>query len=249
MDKKAEWSYLNEFIGNFLNFPNGEICPSESPDFLIKCQNEVVGIELTNFFRAKADTGETSLQQRQAVRYKIMKYAKVISDQRGLLGAHVFVHFDLGFCCKTSEISETAYKLVQVVEQVDRDKEKFIRRNEIEIAGVDGLSVTRTKGKTSYWRDPLASFVPTVDPQQIQDILDQKSARCTDYRKKCDKIWLLIIMDRFNAAQYSLITDEVTDYCYMHDFDSAFFFCRDYYDKQKPPYLLRTLLDISKSFI
>ncbi len=244
MNKETERFYLDEFKKNYPHFPDGSICPDERPDFLIKCRDEVIGIEVTKIFRDMAGTSQSPLQQREAVRNKIMQKAKEVADQRGLLNAYVFVHFDLNFCCKNSEIADMASKLVLIAEQKFQrsDSLEFIRPHEIEIAGIAGLSIQKTKG-SSFWKNPLASFVPTIRSQQLQTILDEKSALTGDYRKKCNKVWLVIVMDRFIASSYSLIPDEIDKIYYKHNFDSAFLFCYTRYDEQKPPYLLQNLSD------
>ncbi len=91
----------------------------------------------------------------------------------------------------------------------------------------------------SYWNAPLASFVPTVNPQQIQDILNEKNSRCADYRKKCDEVWLLIVVDRFKASSFSMIPEGITEHDYTHEFDAAYLFFYDYPDKQTPPFPLK----------
>jgi hypothetical protein len=40
--------------------------------------------------------------------------------------------------------------------------------------GILPLSVKKLKLAKSYWNAPLASFVPTVNSQQIQNIFDEK---------------------------------------------------------------------------
>jgi hypothetical protein len=240
MNKAAEQFYLEEFKKNYSAFPCGDIDPHERPDFLIRTGDRVIGVEVTEYFRDMAGTVQTPLQQREAVRRKIMNQAKSIADQRGGLSGLVFVHFDLDFYRKTSEISATATELVNVAERrfQNGEADMFIRRYEIDIPGVAGVSINKLRGLKSYWKDPLASFVPTVTPQQLQHILDQKSPLSGEYKKKCDEIWLLIVMNRFQASSYAMIPAEISHHAYVHDFDSAFLFCYERNDEQKPPYRL-----------
>jgi hypothetical protein len=90
----------------------------------------------------------------------------------------------------------------------------------------------------SYWNAPLASFVPKVNSQQIQNIFDGKNTRCDDYRKKCDKIWLIIVMDRFEPSSFSMIQEAILNHLYDRSFDSAFLFFYDYTNSQRPPFPL-----------
>jgi hypothetical protein len=101
MNKAEEKFYLEEFKKNFSAFPCEDIYPHERPDFLIKTGDHVIGVEVTKYFRDMAGAVQTPLQQREAVRRKIMKQANSIADERGCLSAFVFVHFDLDFYRKT----------------------------------------------------------------------------------------------------------------------------------------------------
>lgn len=242
MNKETELFYLLKFKENFPSFPHGDVCPDERPDFLIKTATKIVGLEVTHLYREMTSSGmHPPLQQRESVRQKIMSLAKSIYDSKGLPSVFVSVHFDLNFYCCKSEMQRVAERLVNLAEQSlsGLPQEKIWRVYEIEIGGVMMVSVRSWKAEKSHWNHPLASFVPTVNPQQIQSILDGKNARCADYRKKCDEIWLIIIIDRLKPSSFSMVPDAVTEHRYTHGFDSAFLFFHDYPHEQKPPFLLK----------
>ena len=136
------------------------------------------------------------------------------------------IHFGLNFHCRKSEIQPIAKRLVELAEQSLSNpvSEKIWRRDAIQLSGIDLLSFKKWKAAKSYWFAPLASFVPTANSQQIQTILDEKNVLCAGYRKKCDKIWLVIVMDRFQASSFSLIPETALEHSYTHNFDSAFLF-------------------------
>ena len=48
--KAREWAYLQRFRENFADFPEGEVVPSEHPDFMIRAQPRWIGIELTEYY-------------------------------------------------------------------------------------------------------------------------------------------------------------------------------------------------------
>ena len=232
---------MERFKENFPAFPNGKIVPDESPDFLIQSPNEIVGIEITGFYRQTSSGTKPPLQQRQSVKRKIITLAKSSYDQKGLPPVFVGVHFALNFHCRKSEVQPISEKLVNLAEKSlsNSETEKIWRRDDIRLNGVDLLSVKKMNLAKSYWSAPLASFVPTASSQQIQNILDDKDALCDEYRKKCDKIWLVVVMNRFDPASFSLISETTLGNEYSHSFDSAFLFFYDYTPLQKPPFLLQ----------
>jgi hypothetical protein len=241
VNKQSELFYLNKFKESFSNFPQGNISPDERPDFLVKAPNEIVGIEITGFYRETSSSTQPPLQQRESVRHKIITLAKSIYDNKGLPSVYVNVHFDLNFHCRKSEVQPIAETLAELAEQSlsSPTDEKMWRIGDIQLKGIHLLFVKKMKLAKSYWSAPLASFVPTVNPQQIQDIFDEKNALCGDYRKKCDKIWLVIVMDRFEASSFSEIPETTLEHLYAHRFDSAFLFFYNYTHSQKPPFLLQ----------
>jgi len=241
VNKGSELFYLEKFKENFSDFPKGKIVSHESPDFLVKAPNEIVGIEITGFYRQTSSSTRLPLQQRQSVRHKIVTLAKSSYDQKGLPPVFVGVHFALNFHCRKSEIQPISEKLVNLAEKSlsNSAEEKIWRRDDIQLSGVDLLSVKKMNLAKSYWSAPLASFVPTTSSQQIQNILGGKSALCDEYRKKCDKTWLVIVMNRFDPASFSLISETTLENEYSHSFDSAFLFFYDYTHLQKSPFVLR----------
>jgi hypothetical protein len=242
VNKKSELFYSEKFKEIFPDFPKGQIVLDESPDFLVKTSCEIVGIEITGFYRQTSSSTNPPLQQRQSVRHKIVALAKSNYDQSGLPSVFVGVHFNLNFHCPKSEIQMISERLVNLAEKSlsNSVEEKIWRRDDIQLKGIDLLSVKKVNYLTkSHWSVPLASFVPTVDPQQIQDILDDKSVLWSEYRKKCDKIWLVIVMNRFDPASFSMISEAALENEYSYNFDSAFLFFYDYTHLQKPPFILR----------
>lgn len=241
MNKETEFFYLERFRDNYANFPDGIICFDEQPDFLIKSNDKIVGIEITHYYREQTSDTKSPLQQKIAVRRKIVDLAKSIYDEKKLPPLYVHVHFNLHFCCSEREVKASAEKIVRLVEQslTKSSDEILCRRDEIQMSGVDLISVKRKLKGINRWTAPFGSFVPFVSSQQIQRILDEKNARCEKYRKKCHSIWLVIVMDRFQSASFAQIPEELLKSAYNHLFDSAFLFFYDYDHLQKPPFLFR----------
>jgi len=241
VSKESELFYLERFKENFSNFPQGDICPDESPDFLVKSGNGIIGVELTDFYRQVSSETPLPLQAREKVRQRIISQAKSIYDESGFAPVWAFAYFDGNFQCRASEIQSVAERLVQLAKcsLLEQENEKNWARDDIQINGIHSLSVKRSIMAKSYWRAPLATFVPEVKPQQLQKILDKKSALSEDYRRKCKKVWLVIVMDRFRASSFSLIPEGFAEHAFSHKFDSAFLFSHDYSDAQSPPILLR----------
>ena len=57
LQKAREWAYLQRFREKFADFPEGEVVPSERPDFLIRTQLRWIGIVLTEYHVQEPDEG------------------------------------------------------------------------------------------------------------------------------------------------------------------------------------------------
>ena len=66
LQKAREQAYLQRFRENLVDFPEGEVVPSEHPDFLIKAQPRWIGIELTEYVQ-KPDGGSPMRAQASCV--------------------------------------------------------------------------------------------------------------------------------------------------------------------------------------
>lgn len=232
---------MEKFKESFPDFPDGVIKRDEEPDFLIKTESKVVGIEITDYYREKSPQTKSPLQQKLKARRKIVDLAKSAYEKQSSLPLFVHVHFNLHFHCSEREIQGFAEQIAEVVQQAlaKPSSEILCRPYEIPVQGVDLIYIKKRTSGISLWTAPFASFVPSVCPQQIQDVLDGKNARCAKYRKKCDLIWLVLVMDRFKPSSFSMIPDTTLEAPYNHLFDSAFLFFYDYTHLQKPPFVLR----------
>jgi hypothetical protein len=241
VNKESEFFYLEKFKEIFPDFPDGIINPDEEPDFLIKTESKIVGIEITDYYRERPPKIKSPLQQKLTTRRKIVDLAKSIYDKQGLPPLFVHVHFNLHFRCSEREVQAFAEKIAQFVEQslLKPSSEVLCRAHEIPMQGVDLIYIKKRTSGINRWTAPFASFVPSISPQQIQGVLDGKNTHCAKYRKKCDIIWLVLVMDRFKPSSFSLIPETTLEYSYNHLFDSAFLFFYDYTHLQKPPFLLR----------
>lgn len=243
MNKESELFYLEKFKEHFPEFPEGIVCLDEKPDFLIKTRNKFLGIEITGHYRERPPETKSPLQQKLNARRKIIDLAKSIYDSKKLPPLFLHVHFNRNYYCRESKIQVVANNIAQLAERsLSRQSSEIVwRPHEIPLQGIDLITVKKRNAGINHWSAPFGSFVPSISPQQIQDVLDDKNVRQTEYRKKCDLTWLVIVMSRFDPSSFSLIPEAALEHLYTHNFDSAFLFFYDYTASQKPPFLLRKL--------
>jgi hypothetical protein len=241
--KELELFYLTRFKEFLPTFPKGEIVSGESPDFLVKTDSETFGIEVTRLFR-ESQPGRKPLQAQENLVAKIVNTAKNSYETKGLPAAWVTIHFDFNFNRGKNDIQKTADAIFNLVAaKLPREDERLDilpwASEGVFPPGIHLISVKRYKTPISNWSGPHGSFVPKAEPSQIQKILSSKSPRVEIYRKKCDKIWLIIVIDRLSASLFSSIPEMTLQHLYAHSFDLAFLFFNDFDSSQKPPFLLQ----------
>ncbi|MDB5159665.1 MAG: hypothetical protein JWR50_4372 [Mucilaginibacter sp.] len=239
MNKAAEQFYLEKFKKSHRHFPQGEVSEHESPDFLVDDGKKKVGIEVTGFYR-ESGSESSPLQKRKKIRQKVIDRAQILFNSKGLASRWVTVHFGLYFHCKKSEVEHIAKKLADLAASpFPTEVDQMIWNNdETTLKDIDCLVVRNVEMPESHWSAPMGTFVPNIEPQQIQQILDIKSKLCEKYRKSCDELWLIIVMDRFEASSFASITQESRLHYYSHLFDSAYLFLYEHSVNQDPPLLL-----------
>jgi hypothetical protein len=244
VNKESELFYLERFKENLPSFPQGIISPDERPDFLVKTSNGIVGIEITHFFRETKQGTQPLLQQREDLWRKIIQSAKSLYDKNGFPPAWIKIYFPPNFYCEKAKLQLVAEKIVRLVElhlsEPTNNPDEIWSADDIRQTGIRLIFCHKMKKLAdSNWSTSPIGFVPQMIPSQIQEILDGKNVLCGEYLKKCDKIWLAIIVNRFAHSMFSLIPETILEHSYAHRFDSAFLFLYDYVDSQKPPFLLQ----------
>lgn len=234
--KEIERFYLDRLKDHFSGFPEGEIIPREPPDFLVKNGFKTVGVEVTEFH---LDSSINALSpERVSLREKVREHAENICNAKNLSSVWVTIHFAQDFSCRVSEIKRIASQLADLVEplQIDVSNQIAFELNEVEISNVISITARKVMLSKSLWTAPSARFLPELDFSYIQKILDKKSSLCEVYRKHCDEIWLMIVMDRFDPSSFATIAENVQTDSLTHAFDFAFLFVHCY--TQNSPLML-----------
>lgn len=73
------------------------------------------------------------------------------------------------------------------------------------------------------WDNPYADFIPDCSPERIQQIIDGKNARVSNYRNDFQVLWLLIVA-LGTLSSTSRLTDDTLAFRYTSRFDRVFFF-------------------------
>jgi hypothetical protein len=230
--KARERTYLERFRQNFVAFPEGEVVPSERPDFLIEAQPRRIGIEVIEYHVQEPDEDRGSeTRAQEAKEDKVLRLASEQHRSRGLPPVVVSVvwhpHRALDSRRRTELVTDLA-KLVQ--EHLPESSHSItIRRRHHpawrslpeEVASL--TVVLRESISKNSWTSVRAGFVPTLTPPDLQKVLWDKEVKVSSYRRQCEEVWLLIVARGFEPSTFGDLGLEVGVCRFESDFDRVFF--------------------------
>jgi hypothetical protein len=89
---------------------------------------------------------------------------------------------------------------------------------------VTSLSIDRRKNfSKNSWTSVRGSFVPTLTPPELQQIMWNKEAKVLSYRQQCREVWLLIVARGFEPSTHIDFGSEVEVHEFETTFDRVFF--------------------------
>ena len=211
------WSGL--LTDGVFEFPN-------PPDVLATEHGRKYSVEIRRFAdRPKA--------HREGVRRDIVNDAKRLFERAGLGLADVSVlwgsagdHLDR---TKRSKITHALFDLVRLhatqnVGDVEVGPEIIWAMDGSPLQPVlHSVHVRRyLNQKRGHWTVPEAGFVPRIEAEDIQKIIDHKAAKISTYQAYVDEAWLLIPIGWGGPSSFGELQAGLLDHAYSAPFDRVF---------------------------
>jgi hypothetical protein len=226
--KDIERWRLERFKSFIPDFPSGRLEPTEEPDFLVRGDCHVVGIELTDLHRDTVP-GQRPEQASEAMRNRVVARAKEIytSRQHPPVLATFFLNDRIHI--KKPDVEQLATELADLVllnvpqpnstAEVPTDWDDMRQLPSI----LHQLSVLRLDAITkTFFSAPGATWVGTLSREDIERALSSKEPKYTAYRTRCDKVWLVINADMESMATWFEFELSVLEEPFLTQFDRVF---------------------------
>jgi hypothetical protein len=234
LQKAREWAYLQRFREKFADFPEGEVVPSEHPDFLIKTQPRWIGIELTEYHVQEPDEGWGSpMRALEGTEDKVLRTASDRYQSKSLPPVVVNILWHPHQALDRRRIPELAADLVNLVEEYlpQTGHSVTIRRRRHHHPAwrslpqeVASLTIVRRKSiSKNSWTSVRGAFVPTLTPPELQQKMRTKEAKVPSYRQQCREVWLLIVARGLEPSTHVDLGSEVEVHEFETTFDRVFF--------------------------
>lgn len=207
----------------------GELEESESPDFLFMGRDGLrIGIEVTELFHSDLAGGDP--QQAQAARaYGIVQRARARHETLGGTPLHVDVVFDPSFDLHRDDEPRLVEAIVHIVRrnipppgQIEEEVFTWENRGYFPQEIFSILIARYDDQDRGYWTgDRGAMYTPPLTVERLVVAVLKKSQKTSNYRGRCDRIWLLIATDVRLTSTWTLDEGKVGD-ATSGDFDRVF---------------------------
>jgi hypothetical protein len=225
-ESRGKWlenQHVRRFAANFAEFPEGELCASEHPDFLLTTPNRVIGIEHTRYING-------DLSRYENVENIALRFASQSYERLGPPPVEVHVHWSF----HDKVVKRTMQQFVNAFS-------RFVSTH-LPAAGdevtiryphwawrhmppeVDSVTISRRRTMTeNFWVPTRGGSVPTLEPANLREIIEKKERKLPTYRQSCAEVWLLIVANGFEPSTHCDLAPEVERVKFKTDFDRVFF--------------------------
>lgn len=244
--EKKEWAIINMFRSSYPYFPIGELEKSESPDFLLRSEGKLIGIELTELkyeredklfnLRAHEDFLTYMMEDAQHIveqtcEYKLMVevlFSDDISPTVLMVNEEARLLVRQGLAESIAKIvSDNIPEATGIKYKVDRTSKYGYHSLHSKIQSITILNVTG-RWYEGLWYAAIATKVKPLSISSISQRLVAKNCKLQKYNPTCDEQWLVIIQNSFlMSSSYNSEAAEVAlAHIYRSNFDKVFVFER-----------------------
>lgn len=225
--KDVEFWRLEQFRRFCPDVPEGEVVPSEGPDFLIH-GIRTIGIELTDLHRA-TPPGSVPQQASAAMRNRVIATAAEIYKSQNLPPVLATFFLDDREHVQKAEVYALAASYADLVAQnvphVGSGTEVPSHWDDFRELpkGVHKARIRRLEGLTSTtFSNPGATWVATLSREDINRALQDKEKKLAAYKSRCDEVWLVINCDTESMSTWFEVAPELHDEIFDSDFDRLY---------------------------
>lgn len=226
--KQRERFLLERFIDSS-KFDAHIVEEREAPDFIVKADGALVGIEVTEFFISHDTHGNTP-QAQEAISSQIAAKAQQLYQAAGGPPAHVTVCFGPGQDFRRLNRDKSAQVLCDYVrglnlslwQRVDWSPEEFDSPLPDEVSFVHALGVPGFD--TAHWSVARAGWVASLTPIPLQERIDVKAKRLPKYQDVIAENWLLIVADATKPSSLIQVKSDFDVNAIQSPFSRTFFY-------------------------
>jgi hypothetical protein len=226
-NKLQERRHLQRFVEIYPDIPMSKRVFKDSPDLRILTTRGIIGIEHTQILNKK----DADLKAEEESEEQVVNKAQEIFEQKNSAPIYVHASFRLGARITKSQVNNIAYSLAKLVlnNMPEKGKQKSIEswqtRNELPSEIYNVYLEWYEKATYPLWAVPMSVMIPDITPDIVTGIIRRKEGeRIKIYRKSCDEIWLLVVIDGHTPSGSWEIPRETIETEFVTQFDRVVLF-------------------------
>jgi len=201
------------------DFPTGKIICHERPDFLISIdESNTIGVELVEIRGSKKENKHAGPLQ------KLVKKAQCKAEEANLPPLAVDIFFHSSARLEPYGIEHLATKMIEEIEgkvRADPISPHSWIPNQNELKKVVASFHIRASSCSIWMADP-SGLVHENFSQHLQNTIDSKDQKYSEYRAKCTRCWLLVYSDAENLERGGESFYELSEEMKEQEFTSSF---------------------------
>lgn len=227
--QNREKAHLFAFKESIKNFPDGEIINRERPDFLVKNDHHITGIELTELFHEPRKDG-TILQARYNYIFEILNEATRLYNSLNFSTVNAYVIFSVHANLGKGKVDRLAEQLVDIVKKnipVENRAYNNIRRSiDVNIlpSEVSMVKIVRLDNieESKFYPNGIRGAYSEISAEYVEEGITSKNKKIEKYRSCCDRIWLLLVVDGSLPSSWFEVTGPALEKTYNSNFDKTY---------------------------
>lgn len=239
--KNYERFYFDVLKSKIAELPNGNVVFDDAPDVRIHASTGILGIEISRLFR-HAIPDQPPPQLEEAEQRAVVRSAQRIAERIALPPLVVSVHFGVYPKLRKSDRDPLATRIAHIVaDHIPPNGEFLPLENDFsdleyfpeKIASVRILRMPQLTRQS--WQSGSAGWVDCDFTADLQNRIDAKNDRLTDYLTKCDRCWLVVGADWEGESSFYEFSAKMQSHQFDSVFDRTFFidgFTKDAYELQ-----------------
>jgi len=229
--KERERFLVESFIRN-ANLQAQIVEAREAPDFIIRVDGKLTGLEVTELFVSTTSGGE-SLQARESISSQIAVSAQRLYQAAGGAPVHLSMCFYPGMSLRDINRDNTAQAIcdfvltlnIAVSEHIDWRPEDC-QNQQIQlpeqIAFIHALGIPSFD--MAHWGVARVGWVASLEEAPLQQRINEKAKRIAAYRSVTPTNWLLVVADAMKPSSLIKAKSDFSANNLQSPFDRTFFY-------------------------
>jgi hypothetical protein len=226
--KYYERLHLLRFKKAFEDFPEGKIIDCESPDFIIDNGDRKICIEVTKIYKSNSSSGPP-MQAIESTCRKIAEAASIICGERPIPPLTVSIHFIHDSQILDVRRDDLSKKIADFVCQNIPQPDTYLSFDHIfgdpnYPEHIHAITIGRFSVLTKHhFNVPTAGWVQEDFSVELQNAIDLKNKKLSQYNNNCTEHWLLIISDGASPSTFFESSGDTRNNVFKSDFDRTFY--------------------------